>query len=34
MLFYKRQKSLIRQKKSFLNEVYYKLYKLFIIIFK
>ena len=34
MLFFKQQKALLQQKKSFLNELYYKLYKLFIIIFK
>lgn len=34
MLFFKRQKALIQQKNHFLNEVFYKLYKLFIILFK
>lgn len=34
MLFFKRQKALLQQKTNFLKEVYYKLYKLFIILFK
>ena len=34
MLFFKLSKALIQQKKNYINEVYYKLYKLFIIFLK
>lgn len=34
MLFFKQQNAIIRQKYSFIKEVYYKLFKLFVIFLK
>lgn len=34
MLFFKQQNAILRQKYSFIKEVYYKLFKLFIIVLK
>ena len=34
MLFFKEQKAILQQKKIFIKEVYYKLYKLFVIYLK
>ena len=34
ILFFKQQKTIIQQKKYYIKEIYYKLYKLFVILLK